>query len=214
MRVPKLIATVLGALTGCSSSASTNPDALVERAAECGLQGDLKGSVALLDEALRIDPLHAPGYVTRATAFRKLGNYQRAVQDCSKAIEINPRFAEAYCQRAFAYQQGQLDNRVEQVLADASKAIELDQTNPLAFIIRGNTRLERKEYPQAIADFTKAIELNPRSYSAYGNRARAYSARGEVVKARADIEKALALNPPKADEFALQAVRKSVETQP
>jgi tetratricopeptide (TPR) repeat protein len=214
MRVLKLLSTVLGALTGCSSSASTNPDALVERAAERGVQGDLKGSIAVLDDALRIDPRHATAYATRATAFRKLGNYQRAVQDCSKAIEINPRFAEAYCQRALAYQQSQLDNRVEHALADASKAIDLDQTNPLAFIVRGNARLERKEYPQAIADFTKAIELNPRSYSAYGNRARAYSARGEVVKARADIEKALALNPPNADELSLRAVRKMLEKQP
>jgi tetratricopeptide (TPR) repeat protein len=214
MRVLKLLATLFGGLTGCSSSASTNPDALVERAAERGLQGDLKGSVALLDEALQIDPRHAQAYATRATAFRKLGDHQRAVQDCSKAIEINPRFAEAYCQRAFAYQQSQLDNRVEQALADASKAVELDRTNPLAFIIRGNARLERKEYPQAIADFTKAIELNPRSFSAYGNRARAYAARGEAVKARADIEKALALNPPREDELSLRAVRNTLEKQP
>ena len=227
MRELALIATVLSTLIGCSSSAPAtkgsptgptfqqrNADVLVERAAEYGLRGDLKRAIALLDEALRINPQHAEAWGARATAVRKLGDYQRAVQDATRAIEIDPKFAGAYCQRAFAYQQSQLDNRVEQSFADASKAIELDPTLPLSFIIRGNARLELKEYAEAVADFTKAIELNPRSYSAYGNRARGYSALGDVGKAREDINKALSLNPPKEDELSLQAFRKTLKEQP
>jgi tetratricopeptide (TPR) repeat protein len=207
-------------LGGCSFSArppqaserrqavnALNSDDLVAQAASCGTQGDLKRAVAIADDALRIDPRQATGYVVRATALRKLGSYQQAIQDCSKAIEIDPSFSEAYCQRAFAYQQSQLDDRIERAFADAAKAIELKRTNSLAFIIRGNARLERNEYQHAIADFTCAIELNPTSYSAYGNRARAYCASGDLMKARNDIDKALSLNPPKTDASSLQVIR-------
>jgi tetratricopeptide (TPR) repeat protein len=227
MRELVLIATILSTFTGCSASAPAtkgspsdltvqqrNADALVERAAEYGLRGDLKGAVELLDKALRINPQNANAWAARATALRKLGDFQRAIQDATKAIEIDPKFADAYCQRAFAYQQSQLDNRVDQSLADASKAIELNPTSPLSFIIRGNARLELKQYDGAVADFTKAIQLNPRSYSAYGNRARSYAARGDMEKARQDINKALSLNPPKEDELSLKAIRKDLEEQP
>jgi tetratricopeptide (TPR) repeat protein len=224
MREVALTVIILSTLVGCSpsvpasngspSAQQQNADALVERAAEYGSRGDLKGAIELLDEALRINPRHATAWVTRATAVRKLGDYQRAIQDATKAIEIDPKFAAAYCQRAFAYQQSELDNRVEQSFADASKAIQLDPTSSLAFIIRGNARVEREEYSEAVGDFTKAIEHNPRSYSAYGNRARAYFALGNVRRAREDINKALSLNPPKAEQPSLQATRKMVEAQP
>ncbi|HSE26108.1 MAG TPA: tetratricopeptide repeat protein [Pyrinomonadaceae bacterium] len=226
MRELTLIATVLSTLIGCSSSAPAtkgspsgptvqqrNAEVLVERAAEYGLRGDLKGAVALLDEALRINPQDATAWGARATAVRKLGDFQRAIQDATKAIEIDPKFAGAYCQRAFAYQQSELENRVEQSLADASKAIELDPTSSLSFIIRGNARHELREYAGAVADFTKAIELNPRSYSAYSGRALGYSALGDLGKARDDINKALSLNPPKGDQQSLQAIRKALEKQ-
>jgi tetratricopeptide (TPR) repeat protein len=214
-----LSASVLLTLIGCSSSAPAtnqqrNVDVLVERAAEYGLQGKLKEAVALLDEALRINPQNATAWVTRATAVRKLGDFQRAIQDATKAIDIDPKFAEAYCQRAFAYQQSQLDKRVEHSFGDANKAIELAPNYPLSYLIRGNARLELEEYAEAVADYTKAIDLNPRSYSAYGGRARAYSALGDVRKAREDIDKALSLHPPKVDELPLQDFRKSLKEQP
>ena len=210
---------LISTLTACSASAPAtegspsnstvqkhDADALIDKAAEHGLRGDLKGAVTLLDEALRIDPQNATAWGARATALRKLGEYQRAIQDATRAIEIDPKFAGAYCQRAFAYQQSQFENRVEQSLADATKAIELDPTIALSFVLRGGARLELKQYDQAIADFTRAIGLNPRSYSAYGGRASSYAALGETSKARADINKALLLSPPKEDELSLRAI--------
>ena len=158
----------------------------------------------MLDEALRIDPQHVTAWTARATAVRKLGDFRRAIQDATRAIEIDPKFAPAYTQRAFAYQQSEIDNRLEQSFADASKAIQLDPTSALSFILRGNVWLELEKYPQAIADFTKAITFNPRSYTAYSNRARCYFALGDVVKARRDVNKALSLNPAKDEAAPLQ----------
>src|SRR5689334_20785194 len=115
MREFALIASIFFTLAACSGSTvqQRNADELVARAAEYGLRGDLKRSVELLDQALQINPRHAMAWTARATAVRKLGDYQRAIEDATKAIEIDPKLAGAYCQRAFAYQQSQLDNRVE-----------------------------------------------------------------------------------------------------
>src|SRR5262249_53030485 len=148
--------------------------------------------------------------VARATALRKLGDYPRAIQDCTKAIEIDPSFFPAFCQRAFAYQQSQLEDRGERAFADINRAIELDQTTALPFILRANEYIEQKKFSLAIADLAKAIELNPRSYSAYGNLARAYAGLGDFARAHADLDKALSLGPPDEDRRRLQMVRDSL----
>jgi tetratricopeptide (TPR) repeat protein len=189
-------------------------DDLVNKAADAALKGDLKQSIKLLDDALRIDPRHAIAYVTRGTAYRRMGDFARAIEDCTKAIDIDPKMASAYCQRGSAYQQSKLENRVEQAFVNANKAIELDATNPLSFIVRGVARMDRKEYREAIGDLSKAIELNPASYSAYANRGRVYFVLGRTEKALDDVNRALSYNPSPDERRGLVELRKFIQTNP
>jgi tetratricopeptide (TPR) repeat protein len=226
MRYLVILAAVAWTLAGCARPVPTvgesqpgpaarhrNVEPLVDRAVELGLRGKLDKAIALLDEALGIDPRHATALSARATAHRKLGNYRQAVEDSSKAIEIDPALAAAYWQRAFSLQQGELDNWVEKSFADANQAIELDPSTPLPFILRGNAFFERKEYSKSLADYSKAIELNPGSYMAHAGRARTYYTLRDVAKAREEIDKALSLNPPAEEETKLRAFRKSLDKQ-
>ena len=42
-------------------------------------------------------------YYSRGLAYRKLGQTQRAIQDCGKAIQLDSNYAEAYNNRGIAY---------------------------------------------------------------------------------------------------------------
>ena len=172
---------------------------MLEEAAEHGNQGDLRGASAIADAVTKLDANNAAAYLVHGVASRKLGDYSRALEDIGKALRINPKFAEAYCQRAFVHQQSQAEGSVDKAFNDASRAIELDRSLPLAFILRGNAYSDRRQFSQAVSDLTRAIELNPNSYSAYGSRSGVFASLGDTSAALNDIETAMNLNPPNTD---------------
>jgi tetratricopeptide (TPR) repeat protein len=223
MRTTLLLAgTLVITQFGCSPSASDSQgrsasdkpirsaDTLHSQAIEFATQGDFDHASTLLDEALRIAPDRADLYVSRGTIARKRGDYSHAIEDLGKAIELSPTFPDAYCQRAFAYQQSGLDKQGKNAFTDATRAIELDHTSSLSFIIRGNAFLTQGQFKLAIADFDIAIELNPRSWSAYGNRARAYADSGDVAMAIRDLDRAFSFNPPPADLASLKLIEEDL----
>src|SRR5262249_17932021 len=106
------------------------------------------------------------------------------------------------------------EGSMEKAFADLSRAIELNRSMPLAYILRGSAYSDRGEYSAAVADFSRAIELNSRSYSGYGGRAAAYVSLGDFPKARRDLAKAISLNPPQNDLKPLIRFRDSLPDQP
>jgi tetratricopeptide (TPR) repeat protein len=134
--------------------------------------------------------------------------------DLGRAIEINPKLAEAYCQRAFAHQQMGAEGGMDRAFADADRAIALDPSSPLAYIIRGNASVVRRRFDDAVADFNRAIEPNPESYVARGCRARARAGLGDTEAAEADIEAALRLSPPEDDRADLIRIREAIRGGP
>jgi tetratricopeptide (TPR) repeat protein len=72
------------------------------------------------------------------------------------------------------------------------------QVNPrsaYAYLTRGDSRIQEKEYDKAIADFTEAIRLDPNFAHAYYNRAYAWNAKKEYDRAIADFTEAIRLDP-------------------
>ncbi len=64
----------------------------------------------------------ANAYMTRGIAYRKKGDYDRAIADYDKAIKLNPKDAKAYSNRGVAYEKsGQSDKAI----ADFRKVLEL-----------------------------------------------------------------------------------------
>jgi len=122
--------------------------------------------------------------VVRGTALRKRGKYAEALKSLNGTIERYPNCSYAYCQRAFVYQQSDWDESGEKAYRDADRAIQLDSTNHLSFILRGSALSDQERYQPAIADFTKAIELKSDSCSAYSNRAFAYLWCGKTLPGR------------------------------
>ena len=104
---------------------------------------DLPLATVDLTKAIEIDPKYADAYNQRGIAFRRNGDFARAIADQSKAIEIKPTFARAYNSRGFAYQQ---QKDYDRALADYSKAIELDPGYAIAHFNRAITHDQKGRY--------------------------------------------------------------------
>jgi len=106
------------------------------------------------------------------------------------AVGAEVKSAKFYFNRGFEYaKKGKLD----QAIADYTKALELNPKFDWAYYNRGNAYEKKGRHARAIADYTKVIELNPRYAAAYNNRAIAYYHQKDYDKAWKDVRKAQSL---------------------
>lgn len=142
-----------------------------------------------INQILTESQIQSITYLTRSRAYYRVGNYERAIEDCTKAIELNPdgMGTETYLGRGGIYwKQGKYKEAIE----DFTKAIDSNPNNADAYYIRGISYGKRGEYKEAIEDCTKAIKLNPNYAEAYENRADAYEKTKRLDLAKKDRETA------------------------
>lgn len=63
------------------------------------MEGNYPAAIKQYDEAIRRDPTNASFYSNRGTAFSKLMDYGRALDDIQKALELDPQYVKAYMRR-------------------------------------------------------------------------------------------------------------------
>ena len=105
----------------------------------------------------------------------------------SQAINIDSQLSRAYFNRANCIRYG-FPNKgqcigpkdLELVLADYSKALEIEPFNTEYLQKRGHCRAEMKKYNDAISDYTRAIKISPTWYF--------YLSRGETKIEMGDKE--------------------------
>lgn len=68
---------------------------------------------------------------------------------------------------------------------------EIDENSAQAFVIKGGSYSEKKDYKQAIAEYTAAIKIDPSYFDAYESRAHAYWSLNDYDKAIADYTTAI-----------------------
>jgi tetratricopeptide (TPR) repeat protein len=107
-------------------------------------------------------------------------------------LERSPGFVLAYVQRGNAFLK-QEDPRA--ALVDFTKALELDQRNPVAYNNRGIAYQRINEQDEAVSDFNRAIEVKPDYADAYNNRGYLFYVMEENERAIADFTRAITLNP-------------------
>ena len=88
----------------------------------------------------------------------------------------------------------ELQRREEQV-ADCSKAIRLDPSNPALYRERAAARSALGRFEEAVADYDKAIRLDPDHAGAYLGRCHAKSELGRHEEAVEDYDHAVRLDP-------------------
>lgn len=91
-------------------------------------------------------------------------------------------------------------------LADYDRALVLSPDSAVAFLNRGRTYYNLKDFPKAGADLDKAVELDPKDSKALYNRGLLLETKGELEKALADYRNAVEVDP--ANEPAKAMVKK------
>ena len=93
-------------------------------------------------------------YYSRALAYSKKGELDKAIADYDKAIELNPEYAEAYSHRGNAYRD---KGEIDKAIADYSQAIVLKPKVAESYYTRGEAYLHTGKWEEAQRDLTAAI---------------------------------------------------------
>lgn len=157
-------------------------------------------AIQLFQRATELDPRYAPAYAGLGLAYsilyqqfeRKEAWVETAIESGLKALMYDSTLSEAHAALGLAYfNKGLLDD----ALAAAQKAIELDPGDFLGYWILGRLYVITDRDRDAVELFTKVLEINPDYYSASGDLSVAYERLGEKKKFAEHLQAALQFYP-------------------
>lgn len=131
--------------------------------------------------------------------FDKEENISHAIDLFTKAITVDPYYAHAHAGLAEALWRMHEITRdpqfINRAIVKCTRALELDERNPSAYITLGMIRFGMGEYDHAVTHFRRAIEIDPINPDAYRELARAYDVLGMPDQAEFTYKRAIRLNP-------------------
>jgi tetratricopeptide (TPR) repeat protein len=114
-------------------------------------------------------------------------NYDQSLSYLNAAINENVAYYKGYYNRGLLYAQ---TNRMQEALADFTKAIDLKQY-PKAYVARANVYYTLHDYPKAITDAQSALKTEPQNIKALYVIATSYDDQNELNAALDYYNKAL-----------------------
>jgi tetratricopeptide (TPR) repeat protein len=141
-----------------------DPETMTLRAFAWKSKGNKEQAMALLDEAIKLEPNNALAWRVRGATFASLGDYPKTLAHYTESIRIDPDNPESILHRAIL-QSGCQDASIrdgKQAVVDATKACELtgwDQ--PLFLNCLSFAYSESGDFDQAIYWQKKVIEMSP-----------------------------------------------------
>jgi tetratricopeptide (TPR) repeat protein len=127
--------------------------------------------------------------------------YPKAREMWEKAIQLDPKYAEAYAGVGFTYyfetlyQWSDGSQALDQAYQWAQKAIAVNDSEPLGYMLLGNLDLSKRRYDQAISEGQRAVALAPSSTDGYFWLARILVYSGRPTEAVVAAQKGVRLNP-------------------
>ena len=166
--------------TRAIDSNATNGQAYLLRAKCMKAVQDYDKAITDYSKAIELNANDAEALLSRAYCYEQKQDWDAAISDCTAAIEIQPEDDHAYnmrgTSRANKRPPGLRLKNVEynQVIADFTKAIELNDCNYYAYANRGNVRCDRQEYLKAIEDYSRALYIKDDYWYVHSRRGVAY----------------------------------------
>jgi tetratricopeptide (TPR) repeat protein len=143
------------------------------------------------DEAIRLDPNYAAGFMHRGNTYARRGDFDRALADHSEGIRLTPKDADAFYNRGYTYSR---KGDHERAIVDYSTGLELDASNSRLWGQRCWSRaVIGKQLQEAVEDCNKAQSLAPKIPQILGYRGFIHLKLGQFDKALADYDAAFAL---------------------
>lgn len=128
-------------------------------------QGKVEEALALLQEAVRLDPRYAPARNKLGVCYVRQGELEPARREFLAAIEIDPRFAPAYSNLGNLHQEA---GRLEEAVAAYRRALEIDPDYAIAHHNLGVVYRRMGRISESVAHLKKAALLE---YSRGGTEA-------------------------------------------
>lgn len=139
---------------------------------------------------------------------------QRCQEFLRRAIELDPEFASAYSRLAYAivlsmvyFDAAPDDERMDEALAAAKRALELDDQDANSFFTIGRVYLARREYELAIDALEHAVDLNPYLAVTYCGLGDSLAYEGRLDEAIEQFEIAIRLSPHDPFRWAFYSYR-------
>jgi tetratricopeptide (TPR) repeat protein len=155
-------------------------------------QSRLAEATDLLEEALRVDPSHALGWVDRGACLRQQGRFADALTALDRAIALDPDRADAWDERGLSLRSL---GRLDEAAASLDQAVARDPESAPARHHRGIVCQDAGRHGDAIGWFDRALDLDPRLAAAWFNRATSLSHLKRLAEAAESYERALRLTP-------------------
>lgn len=115
-------------------------------------------AIKLLNNAEKLLKNNSLFYITRASAYRGMAKYAKAVEDLKIALEIAPKSPEIYLELGKVYYEA---NDIQEALFKFSIALQLQENIPEGHYWLGKT-YEKYNLPEkAMEQYKKELELNP-----------------------------------------------------
>jgi len=140
-------------------------------------------------------------YNLSGLSFKKLEQYENALEMFAKAIEINPREKYYYNSALSYYWLEQYDLALEMY----EKVIELNPRYNKAYNDCGYIYYKLEKYDKALEMYSKAIEINNKDNMLYANRGLVFEKMEQDEKALKDYSKGIELNPEATDIYITRA---------
>jgi tetratricopeptide (TPR) repeat protein len=141
----------------------------------------------------------ATAFDNRGVAYRRKGEYERALQDYEQAIRLNPSNATAYNNRGIIYR---IKGEYGRAIADYDEAIWLKNGDfPAAYYNRALANADKGEYELSLRDFDVVMRFNQRNALALYARGWTLLKKGDTEAGKNDISAAKAINPNIAERF-------------
>ena len=169
-----------------------------------GLEGPItdvviEGCTAVIQSGQDTPQRLATAFDNRGVAYRRKGEYDRALQDYEQAIHLNPDNANAYNNRGIIYR---IKGDYDRAIADYGEAIWLKSGNfPAAFYNRALAYADKGEYDHALTDFDVVMRFNAKNALALYARGLTLQKKGDAEAGKADIAAAKVINPDIAEQF-------------
>jgi len=156
-------------------------------------------------EAIRMGLKDADVFAERGELRYRENADDEAMLDFDAAIRLDPKSAQSlYCRALLWHRRSEMDDLLEDVLADGShasaraasrqkaladldNALQIDQSRAEIYVMRAFIRHTEKRLSLALQDYSAAIALEPENAYALENRSRILSETGELQKAIDDL---------------------------